>query len=98
MLQDMEAVTFSEVRAELGVVKPRITRTSSTRFTPRCTLAPARARHPEREIKEFGPPNGRQMEQKGMSISRIEGGKIVEEWQAYDNLSLMQQLGLVPEQ
>jgi hypothetical protein len=31
------------------------------------------------EIKEFGPPNGRQMEQKGMSISRIEGGKIVEE-------------------
>jgi hypothetical protein len=33
-----------------------------------------------------------------MTISRIEGGKIVEEWQAYANLSLMQQLGLAPEQ
>ena len=50
------------------------------------------------ETEEFGPPSGRQMEQKGMTISRIEGGKIVEEWQAYDNLSMMQQLGLVPEQ
>jgi predicted ester cyclase len=43
-------------------------------------------------------PTGRHIEQKGMSISRIEGGRIVEEWQAYDNLSVMQQLGIVPEQ
>jgi predicted ester cyclase len=50
------------------------------------------------ETEEFGPPTGRQMEMKGMTISRIEGGKIVEEWQAYDNLSVMQQLGLAPEQ
>ena len=50
------------------------------------------------EIEEFGPPTGRQMELKGITISRIEGGKIVEEWEAYDNLSVMQQLGLVPEQ
>jgi steroid delta-isomerase-like uncharacterized protein len=50
------------------------------------------------EIEEFGPPTGRQMELKGISISRIEGGKIVEEWEVYDNLSVMQQLGLVPEQ
>ena len=50
------------------------------------------------EVEEFGPPTGSQMELKGMTISRIEGGKIVEEWQAYDNLSVMQQLGLVPEQ
>ena len=49
------------------------------------------------EVEEFGPPTGRQMELKGITISRIEGGKIVEEWQAYDNLSVMQQLGLVPE-
>jgi predicted ester cyclase len=27
-----------------------------------------------------------------------EGGKIVEEWNSYDTLSFMQQLGLVPEQ
>jgi predicted ester cyclase len=49
------------------------------------------------EVEEFGPPTGSQMELKGITISRIEGGKIVEEWQAYDNLSVMQQLGLVPE-
>jgi predicted ester cyclase len=38
------------------------------------------------------------MELKGITIHRIDGGKIVEEWEAYDNLSVMQQLGLVPEQ
>ena len=50
------------------------------------------------EIEDLGRPTGRQMEQKGMTISRIEGGKIVEEWQAYDNLSVMHHLGLAPEQ
>jgi predicted ester cyclase len=50
------------------------------------------------ETEEFGPPSGRQMEQKGMTISRIEGGKIGEEWQAYANSSIMDQLGLAPQQ
>jgi steroid delta-isomerase-like uncharacterized protein len=50
------------------------------------------------EIEEFGPPTGRQVEAKGITISRIEGDKIVEDWDSYDNLSFMQQLGLVPEQ
>jgi steroid delta-isomerase-like uncharacterized protein len=50
------------------------------------------------EIEEFGPPTGRQMELKGISISRIEGGKIVEEWQIFDTLSMLKQLGLAPEQ
>ncbi len=50
------------------------------------------------ETEEFGPPTGRQMEVEGITIHRIEGGKIVEEWERYDNLSVMQQLGLVPEQ
>lgn len=50
------------------------------------------------EIEEFGPPTGRQIEVKGITVSRIEGGKIVEDWDAYDNLSIMQQLGLAPEQ
>ena len=49
------------------------------------------------EIEEFGPPTGRQIEVEGTTIHRIEGGKIVEEWNRYDNLSLLQQLGLVPE-
>jgi predicted ester cyclase len=38
------------------------------------------------------------MELKGITIRRFEGGKIVEEWERYDSLSVMQQLGLVPEQ
>ena len=50
------------------------------------------------EIEEFGPPTGKQTELQGISIHRIEGGKIVEEWNRYDNLSLLQQLGLAPEQ
>jgi predicted ester cyclase len=50
------------------------------------------------ETEELGPPTGRQLEFKGITISRIEGSKIVEEWQAYDNLSFQQQLGRAPEQ
>ena len=50
------------------------------------------------ETEMFGPPTGRQIELKGITIHRIEGGKIVEEWDSYDNLSMMQQLGLAPEQ
>jgi steroid delta-isomerase-like uncharacterized protein len=50
------------------------------------------------EVEEFGPPTGRQVEINGITIHRIEGGKIVEEWERYDNLSILQQLGLVPEQ
>ncbi len=50
------------------------------------------------EVEEFGPPTGRQVEIKGITIHRIEGGKIAEEWERYDNLGVMQQLGLAPEQ
>ena len=50
------------------------------------------------ESEAFGPPTGRQVEGPGLTLHRIEGGKIVEEWNSFDNLSLMQQLGLVPEQ
>ena len=52
----------------------------------------------EGETEEFGPPTGRQVEGEGITTHRIEGGKIVEEWDAYDNLTLLQQLGLAPEQ
>ncbi len=50
------------------------------------------------EIEEFGPPTGRQIALQGITMHRIEDGKIVEEWERYDNLSVMQQLGLAPEQ
>ena len=57
----------------------------------------ARGTH-QGQTEEFGPPTGRQFEQEGITIHRIEDGKIVEEWSQYDNLSILQQLGLAPEQ
>lgn len=50
------------------------------------------------EIAEFGAPTGKRVEIEDITIHRIEDGKIVEEWERYDNLSVMQQLGLAPEQ
>ena len=50
------------------------------------------------QTEMFGPPTGRQIEQKGITIHRIEDGKIVEEWEAFDSLIMLQQLGLAPEQ
>jgi predicted ester cyclase len=50
------------------------------------------------ETEMFGPPTGREVELKGITIHRIERGKIVEEWESFDNLSMMKQLGLAPEQ
>jgi steroid delta-isomerase-like uncharacterized protein len=49
------------------------------------------------EIAEFGEPTGKQVEIKGITIHRIEDGKIAEEWERYDNLSIMQQLGAISE-
>ena len=50
------------------------------------------------ETEEFGPPTGRQFELEGISMHRFEDGKIVEDWEQYDNLGFLQQLGLAPEQ
>ena len=47
------------------------------------------------ETEEFGPPTQKRMELKGITMHRFEGGKIVEEWERYDNLGMMQQLGVV---
>ena len=41
-------------------------------------------------------PTGNQVRVDGMTISRIEDGKIVEEWDIYDALGMMQQLGAIP--
>ncbi len=42
------------------------------------------------------PPTGRQVTGTGISIFRIVNGKVVEQWANYDDLGLLQQLGVVP--
>jgi steroid delta-isomerase-like uncharacterized protein len=42
-------------------------------------------------------PSGNRVEVMGVTISRIEGGKIVEDWDIYDALGMMQQIGAIPE-
>jgi steroid delta-isomerase-like uncharacterized protein len=42
------------------------------------------------------PPTGKQVKVRGISIYRVAGGKIAEEWWQQDLLGLMQQLGVVP--
>jgi steroid delta-isomerase-like uncharacterized protein len=44
------------------------------------------------------PATGKKAEQAGITIWRIVTGKIKEEWSAFDQLSMMQQLGLLPNQ
>jgi steroid delta-isomerase-like uncharacterized protein len=39
------------------------------------------------------PPTGRRIEIMGVSIFRIAQGKVVEEWEGFDTMALMQQLG-----
>jgi steroid delta-isomerase-like uncharacterized protein len=41
-------------------------------------------------------PTGKRVTITGISIHRICGGRIVEEWQEWDTFGLMQQLGVVP--
>ena len=41
-------------------------------------------------------PTGNQMAITGITIDRIEEGKIVEEWENWDALGMMQQIGAVP--
>ena len=43
------------------------------------------------------PPSGNRVEVPGITISRISGGKIAEDWTNYDTLGMMQQIGAVPE-
>lgn len=42
------------------------------------------------------PATGKPVELRGITIWRIAGGRIREEWSAFDRLSMMQQLGLLP--
>jgi predicted ester cyclase len=42
------------------------------------------------------PPTGKEVEFTGISVYRIEGGKIAESWNSEDQLGLMRQIGAVP--
>jgi steroid delta-isomerase-like uncharacterized protein len=42
------------------------------------------------------PPTGKRVTTSGITIFRLEGGKIVEEWSESDMLGMMQQVGAVP--
>jgi steroid delta-isomerase-like uncharacterized protein len=44
------------------------------------------------------PATGKKIESRGITVWRIVGGKIREEWSEFDNLRLMQQLGVTPSQ
>jgi steroid delta-isomerase-like uncharacterized protein len=44
------------------------------------------------------PPSGRHVELSMIDIVRVEGGRVAEHWGAADNLSLMQQIGAIPEE
>jgi steroid delta-isomerase-like uncharacterized protein len=44
------------------------------------------------------PGEGKSVALDGMTFFRFEDGRIVEEWSAYDNLGMMQALGLLPAQ
>lgn len=41
-------------------------------------------------------PTGRQVTASGIDILRVQGGRITEFWQQWDQMGLMQQLGAVP--
>jgi predicted ester cyclase len=43
------------------------------------------------------PPTGNEVEFTGISVYRIEGGRIAESWTVEDELGLMRQIGAVPE-
>ena len=42
------------------------------------------------------PATGKRVELQGISIDRVEDGKVVEHWAQMDQVSLMQQLGVMP--
>jgi steroid delta-isomerase-like uncharacterized protein len=43
------------------------------------------------------PPTGKQVTVTGITIDRIQGGQIVESWNEINQLTMLQQLGVVPE-
>jgi steroid delta-isomerase-like uncharacterized protein len=49
------------------------------------------------DTEALGPPTGNRVEITGISIERFSEGKVVEAWDSFDALGMMQQLGHIPE-
>lgn len=49
------------------------------------------------KTEEYGPPTGKQVAIEGITIYHFKGGKLAELWDRYDNLAVMQQMGLTSE-
>jgi steroid delta-isomerase-like uncharacterized protein len=47
--------------------------------------------------EEYGSPTSRQTVIEGITLYHFKGGKLAELWDRYDNLAVMQQLGLTPQ-
>jgi steroid delta-isomerase-like uncharacterized protein len=47
--------------------------------------------------EEYGPPTGKQTKIEGMTLYHFKTGKVAEMWDSYDNLAVMQQLGIMSE-
>ena len=82
----MFLVTFADMHATIEDVIAEGDKVV-TRYTVRCTH--------KGEFQGI-PATGKELAWTGISIVRIAGGKIVEEWEEYDRMSLMQQLGAIP--
>lgn len=42
------------------------------------------------------PPSGKKFEMNGIAIERVVNGKIVETWESWDSLGMLQQIGVIP--
>jgi len=45
----------------------------------------------------YGPPSGKRIVMEGITVYHFRAGKLAEMWDRYDNLAVMQQLGLMSE-
>jgi steroid delta-isomerase-like uncharacterized protein len=75
------SVTIEDVIAEGDKVVSRYTARGTHRGT----------------TEDYGPPTGKQMVMEGITVYHFRGGKLAEMWDRYDNLAVMQQLGLMPD-
>ena len=77
----------------------RAARSRSTTRSPRATRSRPAGRVAAR-TRASSPgiaPTGKDVTVSGLTISRFEGGKVVEEWTTWDTLGMLVQLGAIPE-